>query len=146
MRGQCGVSLVELLAVMAILGVIVGTAGLYLKPMEAPLNTGAEGLDALFRQARARGMATTSAYRVSPEGPGRIRAEYAESCLGTTWTTDPRVALELPEQVSLADLTWSVCFSSRGIADTNEVVTLTHPDFGTARVEVMLGGTTRILP
>ena len=45
MRKQSGVSLVELMAVLAITGIAVGIAALYLRPMEAPLQTATANLE-----------------------------------------------------------------------------------------------------
>jgi hypothetical protein len=53
--------------------------------------------------------------------------------------------LNLPDGVTLADTGWSVCFSSRGISSDNVVITLQHDVYGSEQVEVLLGGTTRVV-
>jgi hypothetical protein len=72
--------------------------------------------------------------------------ESAATCSDTTWTTDGDLRLELPGGVTMNDTTWSVCFSSRGISLNNITVTLVHTKYGTRDIEVLLGGTTRIIP
>jgi hypothetical protein len=91
-------------------------------------------------------MATTSAHRVSPSDASNLAVEYANTCSDTTWTTDGNMELKLPDGVTMSDTSWSVCFSSRGISLNNVTVTLGHTKYGTRDIEVLLGGTTRILP
>jgi hypothetical protein len=141
-----GQSLVELLAVLAILGMGVGVATVYFDPVEQPLRTGTRLAEGFLQASRARAMATTSAYRVTPRSATVLGAEYADSCSSTTWTEESQLVLELPEGVELDDPVWQVCFTSRGLTTTNTVIALRHPDEGEERLEVLLGGTTRVLP
>jgi hypothetical protein len=46
----------------------------------------------------------------------------------------------------MSSTSWQVCFSSRGVSGNNTTVTLQHPSNGSRRVEVLVGGTTRVLP
>lgn len=146
MRARDGFSLVELLVVMALAGIALGAAALYLRPMEAPVQTAGEELQGLLRQARARAMATTSAYRVSPATSERLITEFAANCAETSWTTDSGLALTLPRGVTMTDTSWTACFNSRGLADSNLVITLTHSEYGSQQVELLLGGAARGLP
>ena len=145
LEGQSGVSLVELLGVLGILGIALGITAVNLRPMAAPLQTGAVLLEGFLRQSRLQAMATTTAYRVSPNGTTKFAAEYAESCSATTWTSAPDLNLELPSGVVASPAKFLVCFSSRGISNQNAVVTLSHPSYGSKQIEVLLGGTTRLL-
>ena len=143
--GQSGMTLVEMLAVLAIFGILIGMGAVYLTPMEAPLKTGSEILETAFRQARARAIATTSSYRVRPSTAGEVVGEYARSCSSVSWNDEPKLYRDLPDSVTFPDPSWVVCFSPRGVASANVVVTLSHPDLGTRHVEVMLGGVSRVL-
>jgi hypothetical protein len=40
---------------------------------------------------------------------------------------------------------WTACFSSRGISSTGLTIELSHTQYGTRRVEILVGGTTRVL-
>lgn len=136
----------ELLVAMAITALIVMAAGLYLRPMEAPLVSGVALLEGCVQRARAEAVAATSAYRLSPRGAARIAAEVGDSCATTTWADDPKVSVQLPEDVRMTDTTWSLCIDARGLPGTNLTITLNHPDYGSRAVEIMLGGATRTLP
>jgi len=140
-----GITMVEVLVVVTIIGLSVGVAAFKLKPLETPLHSGTVLLEGFFRQVRRQAMATTSAYRVVPVGTERLMAQHASSCLATTWVDDPLVHLRLPNGVDMSSSTWSVCFSSRGISMNNVTVTLSHADFGQRQVEVLIGGTTRVI-
>lgn len=145
MSRQSGTSLVEVLVVLAIAGIALGTTALYLMPAEAPLQTGAGLLEGALRQARLQAIATTSAFRVRPATATRLATETASSCVATSWDTVTPMNVVLPRNVSMTDDEWSVCFSSRGISTNNVKIPLTHPDYGTLAVEVLIGGTTRIV-
>ena len=145
MKSQAGISLPEILTVIVILGLALGMAAMYLEAAEAPLDVGASILEGEFRQARLKAIATTSAYRVSASAPHRLIAERGASCSSTTWNQDSQMNLILPDGVTMTDTSWLVCFSSRGISTNNVTVPLTHPKYGSITVEVLLGGTTRVV-
>lgn len=146
MRGNDGMSLVELIATVAILGIALGMAALYFRPMGTALGNGVSLTESFLREARASALATTSAFRVRPSGPLALSAETAASCEESTWAPVADMSVELPRDVVLSDTSWTVCFSARGISDGNVVVGLWHPESGVRRIEVLRGGTTRILP
>jgi hypothetical protein len=138
--------MLELLVVMAAAVSVLLVAALSLRPLEAPLHSGIALLEGSVERARMQAMATTSAYRLSPAGPRRIHAEFADSCAAVTWTSDPGLTVELPEPVRLADTAWALCFDSRGLPESSRILTLDHPGRGSRSLEVMLGGATRALP
>ncbi len=80
MRSHAGVTLVETMAVLAIAAILLAIGAIYLTPMAAPLDTGAEIVEFAFRQARGKAIATTSTYRVRPSSAGEIVGEFAPSC------------------------------------------------------------------
>lgn len=145
-RWQAGFSAAELLAVLFLLGIVASIAAPMLLRAEAPLESGTVLVQSHFRQVRARAMATTSAYRITRPAPDRLSAEWADRCSALDWTAEPSLDLELPEGVSLVESGFALCFSSRGIAAQNMILTLVHDDYGQQKIEVLLGGTTRLLP
>ena len=82
---------------------------------------------------------------MAPIDATRLGASYATTCSATTWTDDPDFELELPEGVELSSTAWNLCFSSRGLASNNLTISLQHDQFGTSDIEVLLGGTSRVL-
>ncbi len=141
-----GVGMVELLSVLALVGVSVGMMVAYLKPVEAPLQTGGNSLVALMEQTRARSISTTQAHRVRPIDAETAIVEVADACGSVAWTLEPMIDLELPDLVTLTATDWSVCFNSRGLSSENLVITLQHPDRGSRRLELLRGGVLRWLP
>lgn len=138
-------TLIEALVVLGITGIILAIGAINLRGLNNPLQNGASQLEGFFKQARSKAMATTSAYRIRAESASRLVAEYAANCDAAAWTADPRLTLEFAEgvKVSGTNYPWPVCFTSRGLADKNLVVTLSDASNRTRQVEVMLGGGVR---
>ncbi len=144
-RHQSGFTLPELLGALVVLGIVLGAAGVWLRPLDNPLESGSKQLEGFFRQARARALASTLAYRVVPLSDSEIAGEFSDKCSDEDWTLDPALELTLPDDVTLTDTEWFVCFNARGIANDTVVVDLWHPKKGTRQVEVLLGGVSRVL-
>jgi len=145
LKARSGFSLLELIVALTIFAVVVSIAALGLRNLEDPLGNATHQLEGILKQARAKAMATTSAYRVRPAGTTSggnqlLAVERSLRCGSSSWQADGSFAsLELPKQVSLPLTSWSVCFSSRGAADNNLVVTLEH-DGQNRQVEIYLAG------
>ena len=84
--------------------------------------------------------------RITATDANTVVTDFAANCAAATWTAEERMELDFPEEVTLADTSWTVCFTSRGAADANVVVTLNHPRTGSKQVEVFTGGSARIVP
>lgn len=146
MSGQRGMTLIELLAALAVLAIALVVVAMNLLPVASPVDTSTALLEGVFREARLNAIATMSSYRVTPGSTNRLRAEKGASCSATSWTADASLDTTLPTGVTMSPSSWSVCFSSRGISTNNVVVTLAHATYGSRRVEVLFGGTSRVLP
>jgi len=145
-RRQSGLTLIEALVLLALIGILVAVASLALRPLQSPVDTATALLEGFLRQARLNAIASTSACRVSPGASNRLVAATASSCSATTWSAVSSMNLTLPTGVSMSPSSWVVCFSSRGVSGNNVIVTLQHPSNGSRKVEVLVGGTTRVLP
>ncbi|MCP3980225.1 MAG: prepilin-type N-terminal cleavage/methylation domain-containing protein [bacterium] len=145
MNGQSGVSMIELLAALAILGLAASVATVNVERLETPLTNGAAMTQGFFKQVRTRAIATTSAYRVFPSDTRTLVADFADTCDAATWTEEPGFRVELPTDVRIPDTEWVACFTNRGLSDDNVSVTLRHPEYEPMQVEVLLGGATRIV-
>ena len=150
-RNVRGFSLVELLIVLAVVGVVLAIAALNLRPLGAPLDQAANGLAGSLRQARTKAMATTSAYRVRPTSPTRVITERANRCGADTdaWTNVPGMTFELEGNIVLAADDWEVCFTNRGMARANsggDSVEVAHASDSsrTRNVTTLLAGGVRV--
>jgi prepilin-type N-terminal cleavage/methylation domain-containing protein len=146
MNRQSGMTLLELLGVLALIGIVVCAVVVNMQSSGNPLDVSTSLLEGQFRAARLNAIATMSAYRVSPATPSSLRAEKGATCSATTWTVDSSLNNALSTGVTMSPSSWSVCYSSRGIATANVVVTLAHSRYGSRRVEVLVGGASRVLP
>ena len=138
-----GYSLLELMVALAFAGIITGFAVFEFKALEDPAKHGAAEITAFFKKARSKALATTQTYTVSAQTATRIIATTGTSCSGTQ-TPDPEMTLTLPGGAVLDTLGWSVCYTTRGMADTS-VDILMHDSEGSHTVQVVLGGAVRAL-
>jgi hypothetical protein len=137
--------LIDLIVVMALIGIMAGISALALRHFEAPLETAGDLVDGLIKQTRAKSMASTTVHRIRAVAGDHLVVEYARSCGSAAWTLDPRMDLRLPSGVSLTDTAWSICFDTRGIASDNLILTIDHPQYQARTLEVLKGGTVRWL-
>ncbi|MBA2667279.1 MAG: prepilin-type N-terminal cleavage/methylation domain-containing protein [Trueperaceae bacterium] len=148
MRRKVGVTLVELLLVLAILGVVASIGFVNFRVLGNDVHNGAGQIAGGFKQARARAMATTSAYRVVRVSETALRAEFAVNCAAAedAWTVDERFELRLEGAVTITSIDDPasgdvvLCFNSRGLSNSNPTITLTDREGRTATVEVFIGG------
>jgi prepilin-type N-terminal cleavage/methylation domain-containing protein len=143
---QHGYTLIELLVTMAVGSVMIGIAAANLRAYNRSSKNAVSMIQGFVKQARAKGIARTAAYRIYADGDGTaIRTSFANSCTSASFTVDTALVLTMPEETKLLTPTWSVCFNSRGLANSNVTIPFKTRDTGTKQVEVLLGGGTREL-
>lgn len=142
--GQYGFSLIEVVVVIALIAVLSGVALANLRELHDPVRTGASQLSGFIKQVRSRAMSATQAFLIQPTASDRVVALRANTCSAETWTPDSRLVLDLPSGVSLTDLDWDVCISSRGLPDDNVAIELNDLDGRQRVVELLLGGAVRV--
>jgi len=144
-RLQQGFSLIELLVVIAIIGIMAGLAVVGLRGSHDDLTFNATELEGQVKLTRSKAMTTTRAYRLVRAGK-RIDAEWSERCSDTTgWQKDDAIWMELSNRVSISNTqnvtdNVIICFTSRGLASANPVITLQDQEGDTAEIEVFIGG------
>lgn len=150
-----GFTIVELLVVMAIIGIAGSLALFGLRGLGPRAINAAGQIEGTVKQVRAKAMATTSAYRLLYVSENELRAEWARSCNADAadWTVDARMGLELPDQFAISQSDGSayaaddeiLCFSPRGLSNVNPTVRVTDTQRGnSASVEVLIGGAVEV--
>lgn len=140
-----GFSLIELIVIMAVLAIIGAIVVVGFMGFSNPLVDTQMGLEGLLKQARAKAISTTSAYRVRTTSQQSLVVEYANTCTAPAgaWADDPALFLSVPSKVYLRPVgpDWSVCFTSRGLSGTGTtVITLSDTAGKTKQLQVLLGG------
>ena len=149
-RLQQGFTLIELLIVIAIIGIMASLAVMGLRGLRNDLTANTSELEGQIKLTRSKAMTTTRAYRLVTAAGGRIEAEWSERCSDTNgWEKDETIWMELSERVSLTDTenvtnNVLICFTSRGLAKTNPVLTLENNKGDTADIEVFVGGAVEV--
>ncbi len=140
--GQAGVSMIELLAVVAITGlVVVGVAWTSGESVSGGLKAGTDQIRTITRIARTYAMSTTTPHRVVPIDETTIAIEWGGPCDdgSATWTALDNEVYELPRGVELETTSWSVCFTTRGWT-TDEHDLLLLEGNSSQELSVLLGG------
>jgi prepilin-type N-terminal cleavage/methylation domain-containing protein len=111
-----GLTLVELVVVLAVLAVASGIMALNVRPFYNPLQDALSRTEGFVKQVRSKAMATTSAYRITLEG-NRLKAAYASTCRSTSFTEDLALQVEIPPEVAVTFTPQGgvPCFNSRGL-------------------------------
>ncbi len=144
MGAQRGASLLEVLSAMGLFAVLSGAALANYRALENPALTGASALAAFFKETRAKAMAATLAYTIKPSSNSRIVTTSGKTCAAAQ-SADAGQTLDLPRGAFLGSVDWSVCYDTRGIADTSVDITVADGE-GTHVVQAALGGGVRIRP
>lgn len=76
---KAGITIIEVLVVVAVVGILAGIAALELRPLHNEAQAAANDFAGTVRQARARAMVTTSAYRVVYAAQDRVLVEWRTS-------------------------------------------------------------------
>lgn len=158
-NSNSGLSLIEVLVVVALTALLAAIAAPAITFGADPLRDSSKRIAASFKLARARAMASTSAVRIRPLSNNEFIMEQAANCADTTWTSisdrvqkdgqlvNEDLSIDSPAQLTNArengttTANWSICFNSRGVADKNLQLTLTDTDTSLQRtMEVFPGG------
>lgn len=157
MRQRRGMTLIEILIVLAILGIAAAIMALNLRPLGGDVDGAARNLSGLVRQGRSKAMATTSSYNlVLPEtsaGEQRFVFERGSTCqfaATVAWSEDHKLSFTLPPNVRLtaingvSEADWPLCFNSRGVSRTAPALTLTDDRGSTRTLQIFAGGMVEI--
>ncbi len=118
-RKDSGYTVIELIVTVGLAALLMGGAIISMQSLRQPADEGASEVVSFLKLVRARALISVRAYRVAPISTTRLAASYASSCSAATFTTDSSLALKLPNHSSLAATNWSICYTSRGIAESN---------------------------
>ncbi|MFB9993202.1 Tfp pilus assembly protein FimT/FimU [Deinococcus oregonensis] len=117
---SAGFTLIEVLVVMAILGILLTLVALNVKGLNNDAEAAGSIVSGAFVQARTQALSTTSAVRVTLTGPRVLTFETNNRCGDTAaWTPLTNINTSLPDGVNItapgaATSPWRVCFTSRG--------------------------------
>jgi len=140
---QKGFTLIELMAVFMIVSILAATGMSNLKTLDNPLNDASLALTHFVKLARARAVSQTKAVVITPASSARLKVQSASTC-SETMTDVSDFFYDMPDSTSFIDTTWSVCFTSRGLATTNQIFTIRNDKGGTNEIEIALGGGVRV--
>jgi hypothetical protein len=133
----------ELVVVLGLMSALLGIGLLRMREFSNPASTGAVELVTFFKKARSKALANTLAYTVKPQNSKTIITTYGTSCTATQ-TSDSTFILHMPGTASVGSLTWSVCYSTRGLASSSGSISVSDGD-NAKTVSYALGGAVKVL-
>jgi len=125
----------------------MGIATANLKGLNNPSQSAAAMYRSYLKEVRAKAVARTAAYMIVPNSNNGLTASYSDRCSDsfTSFVGDSQMNFELPSGATFLNTSWSVCFTSRGLASSAVTVSIIGDDGGSKQIELMLGGATREL-
>lgn len=169
-----GFTLIEILVVVMLMGVMAALVAPNIRFGINPLKDTTNRVAGIFKLARVKAMSQTSAYRVRQDSVNQLKVERAKSCFDTSgWTKDISFSTEdlsLNEAEDIQGLakseviqiisatatnlagitatlgtTWSVCYDSRGVANSNVKLTIKNITKNQQQqIEVFSGGAIQV--
>lgn len=143
LKNNKGGTLVNMVVVMGIVGILSSAGISNYKALSNPLANASFSTQHFLKFARGQAMSNTRAFQVVPASSTRMSLLSGVNC-DSTMTPVPGKFLDLPNGATIDDLAWSVCFNSRGLADSNVIFDLTGANGKVRTLSVALGGGVKV--
>ncbi len=141
---QKGYSILELIVTVGLAAILSSIALYNTKAYENKVLTSSNGLVGFLKTVRAKSLANTYAYTLTATNSNNITASYSSRCDSATKTLDANIFFTLPNQVTFDNVPWSICFTSRGLSDSSQEITLSDAQ-STKTIQIVIGGAVRLL-
>lgn len=134
-----GYTLVEMLIVLMLIGIALGTAFYNLKSIDNPVRNAANEIESYLILARGKSI-TNTAYTVITPTTNGLTGVYGSSCTDAAAVPDSQLTYTLPRNVTFTDTTWRACISPRGLYNSNSNIVVRDNTGRTATLEIFIGG------
>jgi prepilin-type N-terminal cleavage/methylation domain-containing protein len=143
-RKQSAFTILEMIVVLIISSTIVSLALFNSKNYANQALNGANSTMGFLKTVRAKALANTQAYTIIPSSTGRLTTRFGSTCSAATQTNDSTLTLDLPAGAVFTSTSWTLCYSTRGFANTSLNISVMDAS-STRSVQVVLGGGVRLL-
>jgi len=141
---QKGFSLINLAVTVSLIGILSSIAISNMKEINDPLVDASFQVTHFVRKARSEAISDTVSIQIAPISSYRIGAWSSPTSCSSTMTPVNDLFLNLPSGSNLSSTAWSICFSQRGLANSNITFNIRNTAGDTRTVEIALGGGVRI--
>jgi len=145
-RKSDGFTVFELVVSLGLVGLLMGIAMSNVRTLENPAQAGATQITGYLKLARAKAIASTSAYTITAVTLTEFEATFADRCSDADPTVDPQLSFQMPRGSQVELEGWSICFNSRGLPENYETLSIygKGASLTYSSVEIMLGGAVRV--
>lgn len=143
MTSESGMSLVELMVVVAVSSLLIASGVSNLKELESPLNDASFATVHYLKLARATAISRTKAVVVTRSSSSRLTSAEADNCASSQTDIDSLI-LDLPGGATFTSSGWTICFTQRGFAESAVSFPITAGS-DSKTIQIALGGGIREL-
>jgi prepilin-type N-terminal cleavage/methylation domain-containing protein len=144
-NAESGFSILELIVTVSLGAILTGLAVVSVTGLNNPARHGAVAIASFLESARSQAISSTGIILVKATNTATIQGYHVQACDDPDPVADSELLMVLPNNYSMTDITWEVCFTARGFAAESTIVPISDTHGQDRNIQVYIGGGIRVL-
>jgi type II secretory pathway pseudopilin PulG len=138
-----GFTALELVVLLAMIGILFAGGILNIKQLFKKSKSAAEEVVAFLNLVRSRSIAETRYLLVKPTDSASLQVFSVPDCASQQLSNYP-LRLNLPSGARWAFTNWEICYNSKGLSNASGIIQLQENE-STSTIEISLGGLPKLV-